>query len=72
MGAIYPFAIQVTDAAGLMAYDVDYPDLERRAAEYVDEILRGAKPFAACSSGSSRRALLPVWLAAKALQSMRA
>src|SRR4029079_680032 len=35
--AIYPFAIQVTDAAGLMAYDVDYPDLERRAAAYVDD-----------------------------------
>ena len=28
--------------------------------------------FAACSSGSSRRALLPVWLAARALQSTRA
>jgi putative tryptophan/tyrosine transport system substrate-binding protein len=42
--AMYPFTIQVADAAGLMAYDVNYPDLERRAATYVDRILKGAKP----------------------------
>ena len=28
----------------MMAYSVDYPDLYRRAASYVDRILRGARP----------------------------
>ena len=41
--AIY-WRSDIVEAGGLMSYGVSLPDLDRRAATYVDKILKGSKP----------------------------
>jgi putative ABC transport system substrate-binding protein len=43
IAAVYA-ARQFVDAGGLIAYAVSFPDLYRRAAIYVDKLLKGARP----------------------------
>jgi putative ABC transport system substrate-binding protein len=40
---IYPFR-QYVEAGGLMSYGIDFSQVGQRAADMVDQILKGAKP----------------------------
>ena len=50
-----------------MAYDINYPDLLRRAATYVDRILKGAKPSDLAVQQPTKFALVINLKTAKAL-----
>ena len=41
--AVYPFRFFIT-SGGLMSYGPDIEDIYRRSADYIDRILKGAKP----------------------------
>ena len=43
MPAMYP-SLDLVEAGGLMAYSVDFREMYRRGASYVDRILKGARP----------------------------
>jgi putative tryptophan/tyrosine transport system substrate-binding protein len=65
--AMYPNLIQVTDAGGLMAYEPNLADLHRHAANYVDRILKGAKPSDLPVQQPTKLALVINLKAAKAI-----
>ena len=65
--AIYPYSVFVTDADGPLAYSVHDSDLHRRAATYVDKILKGAKPSDLAVQQPTNFALLINLKTAKAL-----
>jgi putative ABC transport system substrate-binding protein len=43
LAGMYPDS-QYVEVGGLMSYAANFPELHRRAATYVDRILKGAKP----------------------------
>jgi putative ABC transport system substrate-binding protein len=64
---IYPFE-EMVDAGGLMSYSVDLAANYRRAARYVDLILKGADPATLAIEQPTRLALIVNLRTAKALR----
>jgi ABC-type uncharacterized transport system substrate-binding protein len=64
--AIYPFR-EYVQSGGLMSYGSDLPDLYRRAAVYVDKILRGVSPAELPLQSADKFELVVNLKAAKAL-----
>src|SRR5256886_16592930 len=55
--AVYPYRFFLT-SGGLMFYGMDYADVFRRAAEYVNRILNGEKPADLPGQASTRYELV--------------
>jgi putative tryptophan/tyrosine transport system substrate-binding protein len=58
---------EYVEAGGLMSYGANLPDLFRRAAEFVDKILRGSKPGEIPVEQPTKFDLVVNLIAAKAL-----
>jgi putative ABC transport system substrate-binding protein len=58
---------ELVEAGGLMSYGPDYGEMHRRAADYVDRILRGARPGDLPVEQPTRFTLIVNLKAAKAL-----
>ena len=64
---VYPFGYFAVDNGGLISYGPDYSDQFRRAAEYVDRILKGEKPADLPVQAPTKYELIVNLKAAKAL-----